>query len=268
MIRPSVKKRDIAKKRLRDMSDAYEGSKRDITKSESRVSTPGVQDFEEVEELVRKRQGEISYLRRCILPDITEVGKPNSGRHFLNVSPAEGSHRNQIDQIVNDEQARCFFSLGLSLGKLLEFDDPGYCINALSQLLEEYSYFTSSSASKSLRRTYQVASFEISADEPIRVGIYSQGGQVVFQFLDTPRVPQFVDRRQILHGICSIVFLLYKRFLQIPYERFRKHLKKVDSQISKLVIAPIVDTLAVLSKEETSLAFDGLLATLERVMNS
>jgi len=90
--------------------------------------------------------------------------------------------------------------------------------------------------------------------------------EVVFQFFDTPRVPQFVDRRQILHGICSIVFLLYNRFLEVPEERFRKHLVKLDAQISKLVISPIVDTLTALSKIETDLAFDSLLGTLERVM--
>jgi len=266
-------KRDASQKRkLRSMASDH--SKRDIStprrlprvNTASTPKTPGFTNFEEVEDLVTKRKGEVSYLRRCILHDITEGGKQDSRRHFLNMSPAEGTHRNHIDQIVNDEQARCFFLLGLSLGKLIEIKDPRYCVNALAQLLEEFSYFTSSAASRTFRGTLQISEFEITSEEPMKVGIFNQGGQVVFQFFDTPRVPQFVDRRQILHGICSIVFLLYNRFLEVPEERFRKHLVKLDAQISKLVISPIVDTLTTLSKIETDLAFDSLLGTLERVM--
>merc|ERR1719403_762841 len=59
------------------------------------VSTPVFKSlpFEEVEDLVSQRQREVAYIRRCILPDLGDDGKPLAARNFLNMAPATGSHR-------------------------------------------------------------------------------------------------------------------------------------------------------------------------------
>jgi len=232
------------------------------------VSTPVFKSlpFEEVEDLVSQRQREVAYIRRCILPDLGDDGKPLAARNFLNMAPATGSHRKHFDELMNDESTRCFFVLGLSMGKLLEIENPRYCVNAISQLLEEFSYFTSSYASRSLRSTLGIKEFVITGDEPMTTGIFSQNGQVVFQFLDLPQVPQFCDRRTILHALLSIVYLIYERFLDVPEERFRKRLSLIDSKMAKLIFAPVVDILAALCKSETDAAFDDLLGSLNQLV--
>mmetsp|Transcript_54627 Transcript_54627/g.87320 ORF Transcript_54627/g.87320 Transcript_54627/m.87320 type:complete len:242 (-) Transcript_54627:55-780(-) len=208
-----------------------------------------------LETLVHKRQQQIAYLRRTHQPDVDFNDVQNFGQssfwlNTINVSPVI------INTEMQNEQRKLngWFCLGTSLSKLLDIEDHLILVNSFIQLMEEFSYQFGQRMHASfsyLRSKNLQDKFDINANQPIKPIIWKRDNKVVFQLLDTPRLPEQLNYCLVVYSMLSILYLLYSRFLhpQCSNETWRKAIENLDEKVSTLVLKDLTDVLTKLTSD-------------------
>jgi len=102
---------------------------------------------------------------------------------------------------------------------------------------------------------------DMNDNEPIKPAIFKENNQVVFQFLDTPTLPPGIDYCLTIHGLMSVLYLLYAKFLNpsCSHEKWRKAIEIIDQKISLIILKPITDVMTNLTADMVNSEIDELL---------
>lgn len=146
-----------------------------------------------VERIVQIRKSDMEYLKKVYAGQV----------HWLNVIyllPNEllESCEKQIDY---------FFYFSISLGKLLDINDPVMIVRGVVQLLEELDHYFSSPMLKFLPNFSSQSLEIVPLSQPFRPTI----NRKFYQVLLTPTICFALDYSHLLHSTCQLVSLLYTK---------------------------------------------------------
>jgi len=102
---------------------------------------------------------------------------------------------------------------------------------------------------------------DMNESEPIKPAIFKDNNQVVFQFLDTPALPPGIDYCLTVHGLMSVLYLTYGKFLNpsCSHEKWRKAIEVIDQKFSAIILKPITDVMTNLTVEVMNAEMDELM---------
>jgi len=208
-----------------------------------------------LESLVQKRQQQVAYLRRTHQPDVDFKDLETFGQssYWLNTISVDPK---TINKMMKSETRKTqgWFCLGSSLSKLLDIEDHKLLVNSFVQLMEEYSYQFGDrlhAAFSYVRSKNLQEKFNLESDQPVKPIIWKRDNKVVFQLLETPRLPDSLNYCLTVYSMLSILYLLYTKFLHpsCSNEIWRKAIESLDEKISTLVLKDLTDAVTKLSQQ-------------------
>ena len=161
-----------------------------------------------LEQMVKKRHANLLYLKK--------VHEGHS--YWLNtVLFSESDVEGYINTAITKQRVESYFSLGLSISKILKLGHGLDIVRGFSQLLEEWEYMTSGSAMQSVKYVMAKNSSCIypqmnpidGLSDLLRPSVYKFNNVVVFEYLEDPHVAFDLDYVEVLYGLCDELITLY-----------------------------------------------------------
>ena len=115
-----------------------------------------------------------------------------------------------------EQRTKQYFYLGLSVGKLLNLPSGAFCVQALTQLLEEWEYHFASATFQSMKFVMANSSdgpYPKSSPVPPggpnetgqSAGIYKWNGHTVYEHLLVPHIPFNLDYCEAVFSLCDVL---------------------------------------------------------------
>eukprot|EP01083_Nonionella_stella_P082842 228812_1 len=227
-----------------------------------------------LEALVQKRQQQLAYLRRTHQPDVDFKDLDTYGQscHWLNTISVDPATINT--EMQNESRKLCaWFCLGTSLSKLLEIDNHTVLVNSFIQLMEEFSYQFGARihAGFSYVRSKNLQDkFDLNSNAPVKPIIWKRDNKVVFQLLQTPRLPESLNYCLIVYSMLSILYLLYSKFLHqvCSSETWRKAIETLDEKICTLVLKDLTEVLSKLTYQAVEKQVNEVMPNNDNTINA
>jgi len=110
---------------------------------------------------------------------------------------------------------------------------------------------------------------DLRSNEPIKPVIWKQNNKVVYQFLETPKLPDGLDYCLTVYSMSSVLYLIYSQFLDplVSGEKWRKAIETVDQKICTLILRELTEVLTRSTYNELDNELVTLLPTLENTRN-
>lgn len=179
---------------------------------------------------------------------------------------------NYINTMVSKQRIESYFTLGISISKILKLNTGISIIRGFSQLLEEWEYMHSGNAMQSMKFVMAKNSNCIypqlnpieGYQDLLRPSIYKFNNIVVYEYLEEPHIPFELDYVEVLYGLCDMLILLYEElvFIEDCYENqlIYDTIVRLDTKIKHHIINLI-------SKEITQLCISKVKAANSTLQN-
>ena len=161
-----------------------------------------------------------------------------------------------IGNHVPKQRVESFFSLGISVSKIVSLNAGVPIVRAFSQLMEEWEYVHSGTAMQGVKFVMaknstciypQMSPIEGLADLA-RPSVYKFNNAVVYEHLQLPRIPYELDYAEVFIGLCGELSRLYEKLIheecysnQMIYDTIVRLDTRVKQQILTLVAKEVND---------------------------
>lgn len=199
-----------------------------IAKQES-STTP---EWDQVVAMIRKRVATFAYLRRA-----------HEGRvHYFNTAILTKEDLASISEGPKvKKRTHHWFVLGVSLGGLLEIDNPIDYIRGLVLLVQEYEYYTakgfiSKQKMKQIFRKKTKSPESGSNTFVVPLAVHDTGE---YTYLDIRNIPFDLDYFQTFYTLCDVVCEVYYKILDeassLAVPGFFEALLRIDNRLKKII---------------------------------
>ncbi|KAI8065911.1 hypothetical protein BC940DRAFT_275514 [Gongronella butleri] len=170
-------------------------------------------------ELVTKRVSTIQYLSR------THQGNT----HWFNtILLAKDDLRDMYPNAKMMKRSCHFYTLGLSLGHVLDIHTPIDFVKALAQLLSEFDAHTNDTSRQKMKNIFRKTKNKDDAG-------YDVGDYV---YLTVPHIPHELDYFEVLFTLCDVLIETYHKFISQPDQQctqpYFELVLKCDGKFKKL----------------------------------
>lgn len=170
------------------------------------------------------------------------------------------------DVSISSNRTLYFFYFGLSLAKLVDQKSGVTLVRAVTQLLEEWEYYTASFSVQSMK--YVMArntlfAFSQNAPQDSDSGLLCKfNNDIIYQHLLTPSVSFDTDFIEVISSLCEIVTSLYDTLLRdddcyVNTDIFAAIIRN-DRRIQKQVTEPIITDLSELARQRITAEIDSI----------
>ena len=173
---------------------------------------------------------------------------------------------NYSTKVVSKQRIESFFSLGISISKIVELKAGLPVVRAFSQLMEEWEYVHSGSTMQSVKFVMaknstcvypQMSPIEGFSDLA-RPSVYKFHNAVVYEHLQLPHIPFELDYLEVFSGLCVELSKLYEKLIQeecfsnpVIYDAIVRLDTRVKHHIINLVSKEVTDVCAAKMKAGT-----------------
>jgi len=204
--------------------------------------------------LVRKRMRNVTYYKRLHAGSVL----------WLNaVRLTQQNICNFYDPDDLRVRAKQFFSLGMSLGKILLIENPGQVLVALNLLMLEYEYmFYTNGPAQVVKLLYAEESSCVPRSlvhyvesQPFPVTLKKFQNDIVFEFLFCPHEnANQLDYFVVFDTLCDTLALIYEKLnlLDVKYDHVYNDLITFDNKIKHHIFSKISKEMHALSEEVVS----------------
>jgi len=168
--------------------------------------------------------------------------------------------------IVSKQRVESFFSLGISISKIVELSPGLPIVRAFSQLMEEWEYVHSGTTMQSVKFVMaknstciypQLSPIEGFSDLA-RPSVYKFNNAVVYEHLRLPHIPFELDYLEVFTVLCTELSKLYEKLIheecysnQVIYDAIVRLDTRVKHHIINLVSKEVTDASAAKMKAGT-----------------
>lgn len=215
-----------------------------------------------LEQMMKKRHANLRYLKR--------VHEGHS--YWMNtVLFSESDVDKYISTAISKQRIESYFSLGLSISKILKLGTGLDVVRGFSQLLEEWEYMNSGTAMQSVKYVMAKNSSCIypqmnpidGLSDLLRPSVYKFNNAVVFEYLEDPHVAFDLDYVEVLYGLCDELIMLYESIVSeecysdtVVYDAIMRLDSRIKYHIINLISKEINEIC--LGKVKSTLATPGL----------
>eukprot|EP01032_Pedospumella_encystans_P014292 gene14292-16429_t len=216
-----------------------------------------LQRKQRLQAMIIKRQRNLAYLKKV----------HQGGCYWLNTILL--THADLLaysTKFVSKQRVESFFSLGISISKIVELNPGLPVVRAFSQLMEEWEYVHSGTTMQSVKFMMaknstcvypQMSPIEGFSDLA-RPSVYKFNNAVVFEHLRLPHIPFELDYLEVFTGLCVELSKLYEKLIheecyanQIIYDTIVRLDTRVKHHIINLVSKEVTDACSAKMKSNT-----------------
>eukprot|EP00598_Pedospumella_elongata_P009633 CAMPEP_0184990686 /NCGR_PEP_ID=MMETSP1098-20130426/33552_1 /TAXON_ID=89044 /ORGANISM="Spumella elongata, Strain CCAP 955/1" /LENGTH=411 /DNA_ID=CAMNT_0027515937 /DNA_START=30 /DNA_END=1268 /DNA_ORIENTATION=- len=216
-----------------------------------------LQRKQRLQAMIIKRQRNLAYLKKV----------HQGGCYWLNTILL--THADLLaysTKFVSKQRVESFFSLGISISKIVELNAGLPVVRAFSQLMEEWEYVHSGTTMQSVKFMMaknstcvypQMSPIEGFSDLA-RPSVYKFNNAVVFEHLRLPHIPFELDYLEVFTGLCVELSKLYEKLIheecyanQIIYDTIVRLDTRVKHHIINLVSKEVTDACSAKMKSNT-----------------
>lgn len=209
--------------------------------------------------LIEKRGNGYSYLKDL-----------HRGSLWLNyIRFPEEDINKYTQQLVSPNRSTHLFYFGLSIAKLIDTRKGSLLVRAITQLLEEWEYYTASFSIQSMKYVMarntltafpQNVSSNDSGESVDRGLLFKFNNDIVYQFLLTPSVSFDMNFIEVMSCVCDILNSMYATLMNdedcyMNSITFTAILRN-DRRIQRQIVEPVVNELTELSRQRISAEMD------------
>lgn len=169
-------------------------------------------------------------------------------------------------KFVSKQRVESFFSLGISISKIVELSPGLPVVRAFSQLMEEWEYVHSGSTMQSVKFmmaknstcVYPHMSPTEGFSDLARPSVFKFNNAVVFEHLRLPHIPFELDYLEVFTGLCVELSKLYEKLIheecyanQVIYDTIVRLDTRVKHHIINLVSKEVTDACSAKMKTNT-----------------